>query len=150
MAQVLADVGADAILKAYFNNTRPVNTLAIGANNFQLRLFANNVIPNANGSDTAATYTQATGGGYAPITLLNGSFTVTVANDPSDAVYASQVFTFTGALTTNLNIYGYYIVDSDGVLITSELLAAPYTPTTNGDTVTVTYKMAMGYGTPIA
>lgn len=151
MALVLADVGADCILKAYFNNSRPANSLALAnANNFQLRLYATNVTPNANGSDTAASYTQAAGGGYAAKELSNGSFTLTTANDPSDVVYAQQTWTFTGALTTNPTIYGYYVVDSDGVLVYSELLSASYTPTTNGDTLSITPKFQLGYGTPAA
>ena len=142
MSLVLADVGADAILKTYFNNTRPA-----GGNNFTLRLFVNNITPAD--TDTAATYTEATGGGYAAITLTNGSFTVTVGNDPSDATYAQQTFTFTGALTTNPDIYGYYVTDADGVLIFAERRAAgTFTPAENGDTYKVTVAFQLSKGTP--
>ena len=150
MAQVYSDIGALNTLKAYFNNTRPSNSLTLAsANNFQLRLFATNVTPNAGGSDTAATYTQAAGGGYAAKELSNGSFTCT-ANNPADAVYAAQTWTFSGVLTTNPTIYGYYLVDSDGVLVTSEAIT-PFTPTASGtDTLTITPKIQMSYGTPAA
>lgn len=150
MAMVVADIGALNILKAYFNNTRPANSLALtSANDHQLRLFVTNVTPNANGTDTAATYTQATGGGYAAKTLSNGSWTAAASN-PADVTYAIQTWTFSGVLTTNTTIYGYYIVDSDGVLVTAEALT-PFTPTSSGtDTFSVTPKIAASYGTPVA
>lgn len=147
MTQVVPDVGADLMLKAFYNNSRPANSLTLtSANDFQLRLYCNNYTPIQ--TSVAADFTQAAGGGYAAKTLSNGSFTVTVGNDPSDAVYAIQTWTFTGALTTNTTVYGYYLVDSDGVLVTAELLAASYTPTTNGDTLSVTFKMQASSGTP--
>lgn len=151
MAMVVADVGIDCIFKRSLNGTFPSNSLTLpNVGDLQLRLFATNVTPNASGTDTAATYTQATGGGYAAKTLTYGSWTVTVGNDPSDAVYAIQTWTFSGVLTTNTTIYGYYIVDSDGVLITAEALT-PFTPTSSGtDTFSVTPKLAASYGTPAA
>lgn len=150
MAMVVADIGALNILKAYFNNTRPSNSLGLAsANDLQLRLFATNVTPNANGTDTAATFTQAAGGGYAAKTLTNGSWTCAASN-PADATYAIQTWTFSGVLTTNATIYGYYIVDSDGVLVTAEALTA-FTPTSSGtDTFSVTPKIQASYGTPAA
>ena len=143
MALVVADVGADQILKAYFNNTWPANK------SLKMRLFATNVTPVQ--TSVLGSFTEAAGGGYAAITLANGSWTVTPANDPSDAVYAEQTFTFTGALTTNPTVYGYYIEDNDGstgVLVWAELLPVPYTPATNGDTLKITPKFQASSGTP--
>lgn len=140
MALVLADVGADQILKAYFNNNWPVSK------NLKLRLYENNYTPVD--TSTLANFTQATAPGYAAISLINGSWTITPANDPSDAVYAEQTFTFTGAGNT---IYGYYIEDNDGtsgVLIWAELFAASFTPANNGDQIKVTPKFQMSKGTP--
>jgi hypothetical protein len=141
MALVLADIGADEFLKVYFNNDRPT-----GGNNLTLKLFATNVTPAQ--TSTAASFTEATGGGYAAKTLTNGSWTVTVGNDPSDAVYAQQVFTFTGALTTNPTIYGYYVVDADNTLVWAELLSSSFTPANNGDHLDITPKFQMSSGTP--
>lgn len=141
MALTLVDVGADCILKTYFNNTRPA-----GGNNFTLKLFATDVTPVD--THTAASYTEATGGGYAAKTLTNGSFTVTVGNDPSDAVYAEQTWTFSGALTTNPTVYGYFVVDADGVLQWAERLGASFTPTTSGDILRITPKFQLSKGTP--
>src|SRR3990167_1635806 len=106
MALTLADIGADAVLKRYFNSTAPG-----GGNNLTLKLFTSNTTPAD--TDTAATYTEATGGGYAAKTLTNGSWTITIGNDPSDAVYAQQTWTFTGQLSGGASIYGYYVVDAD-------------------------------------
>ena len=141
MALTLMDIGADEILKTYFNNARPA-----GGNNLTIKLFTNNVTPAD--TDTAGTYTEATGGGYAAKTITNGSWTVTVGNDPSDAAYAQQTWIFTGALTTNPTIYGYYVVDADGTLLWAEKLAASFTPANNGDELKITPKFQLSKGTP--
>lgn len=141
MALILADVGADELLKVYFNDDRPT-----GGNNLTLKLFCNDVTPID--THTAGSYTEASGGGYAAKTLTNGSWTVTVGNDPSDATYAQQTFTFTGALTTNPTIYGYFVVDGDGTLIWAEVFAAAFTPANNGDQVKVTPQFQLSKGTP--
>ena len=140
-ALVLQDVGADQILKSYFNKTQPS-----GGNNLTLKLYCTNVTPVD--THTAGSYTACTGGGYADKTLTAGSWTVTVGNDPSDAVYAAQTYTFTGALTTNGTIYGYYVVDADGVLIWAELLGSTFTPANSGDNVVITPKFQLSKGTP--
>jgi hypothetical protein len=143
MALVLADLGADQILKAYFNNDFPASK------NWKLRLFTNDYTPVD--TSTLGSYTQASGGGYGAIDLSNGSWTVTPANDPSDAVYAEQTFTFTGALSGNATIYGYYIEDnagSSGVAVYGERLATSFTPANNGDTLKITPKFQMSKGTP--
>lgn len=139
MALVLTDLGADEILMTYFNNTRPA-----GGNNLTLRLFVNDVTP----AQTGVSYTEATGGGYAAKTLTNGSWTITAGNDPSDAVYAEQTFTFTGALTTNTTIYGYYVEDADSAVIYAERLSSSFTPANNGDNLAITPKFQMSSGTP--
>lgn len=140
MALVLTDLGADQLLKILFINTR-----ATGGNNLTLRLFANDVTP----AQTGITYTEAAGGGYTAQTLTMGStWVVTPANDPSDAIYAQQTFTFTGALTTNPTIYGYYVTDADGVVLWAERFTTSFTPTTNGDNIKITPKFQMSSGTP--
>jgi hypothetical protein len=141
MSLVLADIGADEVLKTYFNNSRPA-----GGNNLTLKLFTNDYTPVD--TSVAGSFTEASGGGYAAKTLTNGSWTVTTANDPSDAVYAQQTFTFTGALSGSATIYGYFVVDADGTLIWAERLAQSFTPASNGDELKVTPKFQMSKGTP--
>jgi hypothetical protein len=144
MALVLADVGADLFLNTFF--------VATAVQNLKCKLYATNVTPNSGGTDVVGTYTEAAGGGYTAggKTVTRGSgWTLTVANDPSDVIYTSLVWTFTGPLTTNPTIYGYYVTDStDAILLWSELLTTPFTPTNNGDTLTITLKFALAHGTP--
>jgi hypothetical protein len=45
-------------------------------------------------------------------------------------------------------VYGYFVVDADGVGIWAELLAAPFTPANNGDHIDITPKFQMSKGTP--
>jgi hypothetical protein len=141
MALVLADVGAAQALKAYFNNA-----WAAGGKNLTLKLFATNVTPTD--ASTAASFTEAAGGGYAAKTLTNGSWTESNVGGIEQVAYAQQTFTFTGTLTTNPNIYGYYVVDADNVLIFAETLTAMFTPANNGDTLSITPKFQMSKGTP--
>lgn len=141
MAIVLADVGADIILKAYFNNS-----WAAGGKDLTIKLYTNNYTPLD--TSVAGDFTVAAGGGYANKTLSNGSWTVTPANDPSDAVYAEQTWTFTGPLDAGASIYGYYVIDADGVLVYGELAAAAFTPANNGDQYKVTPKFRLSKGTP--
>jgi len=143
MALILTDVGADEFLKIIFNDDR-----ATAGNNFFLRLFVNNVTP----AQSGVTYTEAVGGGYEATqasngTLTNGSWTVTTGNDPSDAVFAQKTFTFTGPLTTNTTIYGYYVTDADDVVLWAEKFSTSFTPADNGDNIKITPKFQMSSGT---
>ena len=140
MAIQLADVGAASLLKAYFNNVWPA-----GGKNLTLKLFATNVTPSD--TSTAGSFTEATGGGYAAKTLTNGSWTESNVGGIEQVAYAQQTFGFTGALTTNTTVYGYYIVDADGVLVYAEA-QAPFTPANNGDQITLTPTFQASKGTP--
>jgi hypothetical protein len=140
MALVLTDAGAAAILKAVFNNVWPA-----GGKNLTLKLFANNYTP----VDTSAagSFTEAAGGGYASKTLTNGSWTESNVAGIEQVLYASQTFSFTGPLTTNPNVYGYYVVDADGVVWWAESQAM-FTPTNNGDNIVVPPLFQASKGTP--
>ena len=102
------------------------------------RLFATNVTPAE--TDTAGSYTEAAGGGYASKTLTGASWTVT-NGAPTEAAYAQQTWTFTGTLTTNPNIYGYYVTRvTDADLVLAETFTV-FTPTNNGDQILLTPKI---------
>lgn len=137
---VLSDVGAAMMLKAILNNVWPS-----GGKNLTIKLYTNNYIP----LDTSASnsFTEATGGGYTSKTLTNGSWTVGSAS-LRQGTYAKQVWTFTGALTTNPTIYGYYVIDADGILVFAQKLSASYTPIVNGATLGITPVYALSYGIP--
>jgi len=111
------------------------------ATQWTLRLFVNNHTPvNA---DTEANYTEASGGGYAAIALTAANW-VTTPGSPTSSAYPQQTFTFTGGLTTNATVYGYYVTRADGKLVYAELLAQPFTPANNGDTVQITPQLTLG------
>lgn len=142
MTMQVADVGAAQILNAYFKNTWPA-----GGKDLTLFLFATNVTPDD--TKVLGDFTEAAGGGYAAKTLANGAgWTISKVGNIEQAAFAAQTFTFTGALTTNGTVYGYGVKDADGVLITAELLPAPFTPASNGDNVVVTPIFQLSKGTP--
>lgn len=102
-----------------------------------LKLYANDVTPGE--ADTEATYTEAAGGGYTHKALTGASWTVATSGGISTASYTQQTYTFTGALTTNPTIYGYYVVQqTSGKLIWAERAGSTFTPANNGDTYKVT------------
>jgi hypothetical protein len=139
MAIVLADKGADEILITYFNGIR-------AGNNLTLRLYTNDYTPLQTSSN--ASYTDAAGGDYGPKTLALNNWTVNAANDPSDAVYAEQTFTFTGNLTGNAAVFGYFVTDANNTAVWGERFANNFTPTNNGDNIKVTPKFQLSSGTP--
>lgn len=98
-----------------------------------LRLFTNNITPGE--TDTAGTYTEATGNGYAAIALTGASWTIT-PGAPTSAAYAQQTFTFTGALG---NVYGYYLTrTTTGDIAYAERFSdGPYAIANNGDQIKI-------------
>lgn len=127
MPLLVPNTGEVDALNYYVNKTAPQDLV--------YRLFATNVTPAE--TDTAATYTEAAGGGYASKTLTGASWTVT-GGAPSNAAYAAQTWTFTGPLTTNGTAYGYYATRlASGVLAHAETFAA-FTPAANGDNIILT------------
>ena len=94
-----------------------------------LKLYSNNRTP-AN-TDVAADYTEVSGGGYAAISLTFANWTST-AGSPTEATYAThQSFTFTGASASPTTVYGYYMLDDDGLLLLAERFptsAVPFIP----------------------
>lgn len=111
--------------------------------NLTLKLYSNNRVPAK--TDTAASYTAVAGGGYANKTLAYASWTIAAgaSNFPAVATYAAQDFTFTGVTTAPGTIYGYYIVDSDGVLRWAERFledVVPFEPV-NGSLIRINPRM---------
>lgn len=108
-----------------------------------LKLYSNNRTPGL--TDVAGDYTEVTGGGYTDFDLAAASFTVTAGN-PSQALYSAfQEFLFTGATDAPGTVYGAYIVDANGVLISAELFdTGPFIP---GNGTLIKYKPRLQCGT---
>lgn len=127
MTILVPNTGEVIALSLLVNKTSPENLV--------YRLFATNVTPAE--TDVAGSYTEAAGGGYAAITMTGASWTVT-GGAPSTAAYAQQTYTFTGALTTNATVYGYYVTQAtSGTLVLAETFTS-FTPATNGDNIKLT------------
>ena len=131
MALVVPNQGEQIALEALVGKT--------AGQNLVLGLYTNNVTPGE--TDTEATYTEATGNGYAAITLTASSWTVT-PGAPSEAAYPEQTFTFTGALG---NVYGYTLKQvTSGKLVWAErFTGAPFNIANNGDQIKVTPKITL-------
>jgi len=125
-------------------NTGEVRALTewLTAGNLTLKLYSNDKTPAE--SDTAANYTEVSGGGYSSKTLSSGSWSI-ASGDPTVATYAYQDFSFTGATAAPGTIYGYFVVDASGILVWAERFEAavvPYTPST-GKLVRITPKISV-------
>lgn len=131
MAILVPNAGEELALKNFLNHTAPQNQV--------MDLYTNNITP-AEG-DTAATYTAATGSGYAQKSLTGSSWTVT-AGAPSEAAYAMQEYAWSG-VPTPATMYGYFIRQvASGILMWAErFTGAPYTIANATDKVQVTPKI---------
>jgi hypothetical protein len=106
--------------------------------NLLLKLYSNSKAPAA--GDTAASYTEVSGGGYAAKTLTNGASWTTTSGTPSYSTYTAQTFNFTGTITT----YGYFIVGAtSGTIYWAEEIYPSGQTFNNGDSLTITPKITL-------
>lgn len=128
MTLLVPNVGENITLAYLVGKTTTVRDLIYG-------LFATNVTPAE--TDTAGSYTAAAGGGYAAKTLAGASWTIT-NGAPTSAAFAQQTWTFTGALTTNPTVFGYFVIRATDVdLVLAETFSS-FTPANNGDQILLT------------
>jgi hypothetical protein len=118
-------------LENFLNKTAPENLI--------LKLYTNNITPGE--TDTAATYTEATGNGYASIALTAANWVIT-PGAPTEAAYPEATYTFTGALG---NVYGYFVVGATSGKIkwAERFTGAPYVISNNGDQIKITPKITL-------
>lgn len=118
-----------------FNNLLNI----VAPQTLKLKLYTNNHTPIE--ADTEADYTEASGNGYANISLTPGTWVVTPGN-PSTAAYPQQTFTFTGNLG---NVYGYWVAQTtSGKIMWAELFTdGPYNIVNNGDQIKVTVQITL-------
>ncbi len=107
-----------------------------------LKLYVNDVTPDRNSTD--ATFTEASGGGYAQKELNRASWSFsTNVNKFGEATQPLQGFSFTGPLTGNATIFGWFLVkrfstgESTGGLLAARRLIVPFSPANNGDNIGV-------------
>lgn len=131
MTLVVPNTAELDILSAYLNKTAPEDLV--------VKLYTNNITPGD--TDTAATYTEASGYGYSAQALTAASWAIT-AGDPTVAVYPELTFGFTGALG---NVYGYFVVGaSTGRIKWAErFTTGPFNILNNGDEIRVTPRLTM-------
>jgi hypothetical protein len=125
MSLVLVNQGESRMLENFLNSEAHT-----------LHLYSNDKTPGE--TDTESGYTEVTGGGYASKALAISGWTVT-PGAPTEAVFAQQIWTFTGAADS---AYGYYVTrDTDSKLMFAERFSdGPYAIANNGDQIKVTPK----------
>jgi hypothetical protein len=133
MALVVPNVGEDKFLQNITNKTAP--------NDLTLRIYTSNTTPAE--TDTAATYTEAAGGGYAAVALTAANWGTVSQGNPSTIAYPAVTYTFNGAAT--LNCYGYFVTGTaDGVLRWAERFTnPPFVMQTNGDQTIITPQITL-------
>lgn len=139
MSLILTDVGAQVLLAKAFNTTKDLT----------LRLFTNDITPTD--AFVQSDFTEAAGGGYTAIPLSSDAIVSVVGTAPNaiaQAAYTQVSFNFTGALTTNGSVYGYYVTNTAGQVIFAERATAPYIPANNGDALLLTPIFKLSSGTP--
>ena len=104
-----------------------------------LRLFTNDYTPVE--TSVTSSFTEATGNGYAAITVAASDWTV-ASGAPSTATAAVKTFTFTGALGA---VYGYFVVGaiSGKTYWAERFTATPITIQNNGDQIVVTLSIGL-------
>jgi len=105
-----------------------------------LKLYVNDIEPDRDSIDS--TFTEASGGGYVQKELSIASwFFKTNVLKHGQATQPLQIFNFTGPLTGNATIFGWFLVKrftsgaSTGGLLAVRRLEVPFTPANNGDNI---------------
>jgi len=129
MTLLAPSVGEVALLANALNVTTPEA--------LTLRIYINNHAPTA--ADTAASYTEASGNGYAAVAMTRAGWTVTNST-PSYATYAQQTTSWTGTVT----VYGYFITGTtSGTLYWAEEIYPSGQVFNSGDTLAITPKITL-------
>jgi hypothetical protein len=111
----------------------------IGANSFSIPV---------NTSAYAGDYVPATDPGTVVETTAC-AWTEEYANSPPDIILAEQTFTFSGVLTTNTTVYGWYLIKQDlSAVYAAKKLDTPFEPAAGGGTLVFTPRVQAGNGTP--
>jgi hypothetical protein len=131
MTLLVANGSEILMMENFLNKTAPQDLI--------LKLYSSDTTPAE--TDTVATYTETSGGGYAEFALVAATWTVTGGN-PTTAAYPEHTFSFTGAAG---NVYGYYVVQAiSGDLMWAERFpSAPLNIQNNGDEIRITLQLTL-------
>jgi hypothetical protein len=129
---LLVPNGSEVIMMENFLNKAAPQDLRV-------KLYSSDTTPAE--TDTAATYTETSGGGYSDVALVAATWTVTGGN-PTTATYPEITISFTGAAG---NVYGYYVVqETSGDLMWAErFTSAPLNIQNNGDEIRITLQITL-------
>ena len=143
MGMVMAAGGLADMLGQVLNN------IPVAGTDIVCHLYVTNI--SLDTLKTPSDFVEAVGGGYLAKTLTGGSWSIHQgdAGTIPNATYTQQEYIFTGPLTTNLVIYGYYLVNAAGHLLAAETLGAPFTPYNNWDELKISPRIQFSHGTPI-
>lgn len=132
MALVIPRSAEIIILGLILNKVKPEDLV--------LRLYVNDETPTK--KSVLKDFTEADNFGYDGITLSPGRWGIE-PGDPTQASYATQVFTFTGKLG---QVFGYFITrETSGHLVLAERFGdGPYNIINNGDKIEVTLNLSSG------
>lgn len=127
MALVVPNTGEVALLQKMLNQNQTANLL--------LRLYQNNLTPNAFTQYTDIVECTTTGYGAITITNSNWSVATPVGSTYAEAGYGEQDFTFSAGPTQTL-VYGYYVTDTNNTLMWLERFTnSPFTVPPAGGTI---------------
>ena len=131
MTLLVPNAAESVMLEAFLNKTAPQDLV--------LRLYSSDTTPSE--TDTEATYTETSGGGYSGSNLTAASWTVTPGN-PTTAAYPEVTFTFTGAAG---NVYGYYVTQttSGKIMWAERFTNGPFDIQNNGDEIKITPQITL-------
>lgn len=131
MSQAVPGSGRGTMLALIVNAGQPEDLV--------LKLFTNDIVPRDD--DDHLSYAEATGFGYAPITL-DGKKWKGEKGPPVSVQYAQQTFQFTGPIG---KLYGYYLVQqkSKKLMWAERFADGPYHVVYAGSKIEVTARLEM-------
>ena len=152
----VAHVAATAITSSSVANPTNILATAHGMSNSDIVTIASHTgsTPTINGTHTI-TYVDANNFTIPVNVTVGGTggtvsrgFNQSQSSNIEQTAATSVPFVFTGALTGNATIYGFWVESSGGVFLWAELLDSSYTPAASGDTLSITPKHQISKGTP--
>lgn len=116
-----------------------VNLVRDSSDHNVLHLYENDVDPSE--SSTTSSFTEPTGIGYDPITLVGSLWTIQQVGDVTTALYSERTFTF----TTGVEVFGYFITDTSGSILWAErfLTDGSFELPAGGGTIAVEPKLTL-------